>query len=210
MEYDFAGLFGPPRRRKSHLHAEDPLSLRGHGRRMEGESTVPPLEEGDSLFYAAESLEYFKNGMDKNFFEWVNPKEIVAGGTTCGFLKPALGTTPRETFPSIKVYVCMRFANIQPASKGNIFTHCGGPGSLSSCIMPYVLGRKALDDYNFLTIDQVSSLPQVLKGDSDVSQHSLDKAWYGAVVALICPWGMLNLLIWGNQWNSFPNRSSWV
>lgn len=91
-------------------------------------------------------------------FEWVKPEEISPGATTCGFLKPELGSLAGETFPIIRVYVCMRFANIQPAAKGNIFVHCGGPGTMSSCITSYnkKLGDENIDKYNLLSIDQVS------------------------------------------------------
>ena len=30
--------------------------------------------------------------------------------------------------------VCVRFAKNQPAPRGNLAVHCGGPGSLSSCV----------------------------------------------------------------------------
>lgn len=38
-----------------------------------------------------------------------------------GFLYPELGTDPNIIFPTIEVYVCARFADEQPAKKGNIF-----------------------------------------------------------------------------------------
>ena len=30
--------------------------------------------------------------------------------------------------------MCVRFAKNQPAPRGNLAVHCGGPGSLSSCV----------------------------------------------------------------------------
>lgn len=81
------------------------------------------LEE--SQFYEAESLDFFRKGIDPELFEWVNPDEIAPGITTCGFLKPDLGSQDK-IYPIIRVYVCMRFAREQPAKKGNLFLHCGG------------------------------------------------------------------------------------
>ena len=79
----------------------------------------------DSQFYQAESLDFFRKGIDPELFEWINPDEIEAGATTCGFLKPDLGSQDK-IYPIIRVYVCMRFATKQPAQKGNLFLHCGG------------------------------------------------------------------------------------
>lgn len=114
-----------------------------------------------SNFYVAESLDFFKN-MDPLWFEWINPDEIQPGGTTCGFLYPDLGLLDYVTYPIISVYVCMRFANIQPAAKGNMFVHCGGPGSLSDCIDVMLNGGffsdLVLDEYNLISIDQVWSV----------------------------------------------------
>lgn len=93
--------------------------------------------------------------MDPEFFEWVNPDEIAAGETTCGFMKPSLGSRLDESYPAIEVYICAKFAKSQPAPKGNIFAHCGGPIGLSEC-------GAGLDeqenDFNIWTIDQVSAL----------------------------------------------------
>lgn len=158
------------------------LKGHAHGRRTEGEIPLPPsfdeeeeFHPGDdeddgmdpeTLFYEARDLDFMKKGIDPEHFEWVNPDEIAPGATTCGFLKPDLGSLtlgglPSDiTYPVIRVYVCMRFADTQPASKGNLFVHCGGPSSLSDCVMllgdPYVVGSQVLNDYNILAIDQVS------------------------------------------------------
>ena len=121
--------------------------------------------EGDddeySPFYVAEPLDYFKNEMDPELFEWVNPDEIKPGATTCGFLKPRLGSLDTIEYPLVSVYVCMHFASIQPAPKGNMFVHCGGPGTLSDCIyvlMGSYINEEMLDHYNILSIDQVSGM----------------------------------------------------
>ena len=50
--------------------------------------------------------------------------------------------------------VCVRFADVQPAPRGNLFVHCGGPGKLSRCLLdmgksPHKYG------YNVIGIDQV-------------------------------------------------------
>lgn len=55
----------------------------------------------------------------------------------------------------------MRFAkNTQAASKGNLFVHCGGPGTVSDCltVVGGLLSQTSatiLNDYNLLAIDQV-------------------------------------------------------
>ncbi|CAB9527105.1 Secreted [Seminavis robusta] len=139
--------------------------LKGGSRKLSGEGTVPPLEEVDDdafveyepqTFYTAETLDFFRKGIDPEIFEWVNPDEIQAGETTCGFLKPELGSLFDVYYPTIEVYICMRFADVQPAAKGNLFLHCGGPSSLSDCVDSTAsdLGPNNLRDYNFLSIDQ--------------------------------------------------------
>ncbi len=35
----------------------------------------------------------------------------------------------------------MKFAEVQPAPRGNVAVHCGGPGSLSDCV--YLMGSEA-------------------------------------------------------------------
>ena len=42
------------------------------------------------IFEPAADLDTFRN-VDPSKFEWVNPDEIEAGGTTCGFLKAPFG-----------------------------------------------------------------------------------------------------------------------
>lgn len=122
-------------------------------------NTSPQLYGPGENLYVAESLDYFKN-LSPDWFEWVNPDGIRAGATTCGFLYPNLGLLTDVIYPIIEVYVCMRFANVQPAIKGNMFVHCGGPGSLSDCIDIMIgqgfFSQKMLDEYNILSIDQVS------------------------------------------------------
>merc|ERR1719487_2696524 len=73
---------------------------------------------------------------------------------TCGFMTVPLGTLEMhaEQFPDVKVYVCIKFATIQPAPKGTIFGHCGGPGTLSQCGLN--LAYQAGPDYNAVGIDQ--------------------------------------------------------
>ena len=95
--------------------------------------------------------------IDPDEFEWINTENIKAGSTTCGFLKPSLGTEPGVTYPKIKVYVCVKFATNQPAPNGNLFVHCGGPGALSQCVdvVDKYIGQDILDSYNIIGIDQV-------------------------------------------------------
>ena len=133
---------------------------RNLARVRQADIAYPPLYGPGDKFYEAESLEYFKQMEKTGWFEWVNPDEIQAGATTCGFLFPDLGLLPNVSYPFIKVYVCMRFANVQPAAKGNMFVHCGGPGSLSDCTGTMseggFLSQKVFDEYNILSIDQAS------------------------------------------------------
>lgn len=56
------------------------------------------------VFEAAMSLEDFKN-VDPEIFEWVNPNEIKAGETTCGFLTASLVWEIEEVdveYPTVK------------------------------------------------------------------------------------------------------------
>ena len=54
--------------------------------------------------------------------------------------------------------VCVRFAEEQPAPRGNIVVHCGGPMSLSSCV--YGMGEQMYEyGYNVIGFDQVITLP---------------------------------------------------
>lgn len=59
---------------------------------------------------------------------------------------------------NLSIDVCVKFAAIQPAPKGNIAVHCGGPGSLSGCV--YImggeenLGPENVDQYNVIGFDQ--------------------------------------------------------
>jgi len=90
------------------------------------------VDTAEALFTPASSLEVFKN-IDPTKFAWMNPSNVQAGKTTCGFLFPTLGAEPGVSYPLIKVYICVQFADIQPAPKGNLVVHCGGPSSTSSC-----------------------------------------------------------------------------
>lgn len=138
---------------------------RGDGRRMEGFSGDVPefgefasADERDSGSSPAQSLSYFKNGMDPNMFQWVNKEEVKPGGVTCGFMYPPLGSQPNEVYPAVEVYVCMKFATTQPASKGNLFVHCGGPGSMSGCVVQlaglFTPAPHYNRDFNVIAIDQ--------------------------------------------------------
>jgi len=116
------------------------------------------VDTEESVFEAAAPLEYMKDEIDPDYFEWINKDEVVPGGTTCGFMYPDLGSTPGINYPRVKVYVCMRFAENQPAPKGNIFLHCGGPSSTSGCALDAVgpgMGSENIKDYNLIGIDQV-------------------------------------------------------
>ena len=143
-------------------------------RKLEGEVPEPP-DMGDSfdevlpgddddgssesVFTPAMDLEFFRT-IDPELFEWVDPKEIQPGSTTCGFLNAPLGSLTNVTYPIVHVYVCVKFAKNQPAPKGNLAVHCGGPGSLSECV--YNMGSKSslgydnADNYNVIAFDQVS------------------------------------------------------
>ncbi len=86
------------------------------------------------IFQSAISLDDFRD-VNPDQFEWVNPDEIQPGQTTCGFLKAPLGWQAGDlvVYPMVKTYVCITFATEQPAPRGNVAVHCGGPGSLSLC-----------------------------------------------------------------------------
>lgn len=94
---------------------------------------------------------------DPALFTWINKTEVKEGSTTCGFLTPPLDMTdPASPKNKVKVYFCMRFADTQPAKKGTIFTHCGGPGTLSECGINIALNYfpELAKDYNFVGVDQ--------------------------------------------------------
>jgi hypothetical protein len=124
----------------------------------QGDDRVTTLTEGNSSTPPeAIYMDQFA-AIDPDVFEWVNPEEITPGNTTCGFLKSDLGSLPNVIYPKVRVYVCVQFALNQPASKGNLVVHCGGPGGLSACIFmggSSVIGEKNMADYNVIAFDQV-------------------------------------------------------
>ncbi|EJK49871.1 hypothetical protein THAOC_31214 [Thalassiosira oceanica] len=128
---------------------------------------VPSAAAGSDSFGPAISLGSFSaldrsiELRDGSFFEWVNKEEIKAGETTCGFLHAPLSWPNAEetmAFPGVKVYVCVKFATEQPAPRGNLAVHCGGPGSLSNCVYNMggkaKLGEVAATTYNVIAFDQ--------------------------------------------------------
>lgn len=56
----------------------------------------------DQPFVPAITLEEFMS-VDPRAFEWVDATEIVAGGTTCGFLHAPLGSLPDIDYPIVDV-----------------------------------------------------------------------------------------------------------
>lgn len=66
--------------------------------------------------------------------------------------------------------MCVRFADEQPAPRGNLFVHCGGPGELSDCITNNGMGKSPHNyGYNVISIDQVILLVCVLFCESSLS-----------------------------------------
>jgi hypothetical protein len=61
------------------------IHFRGHQTELLSTKEAP----NPDVFQAAISLEDFKN-VDPEKFEWINPDEIKAGETTCGYLKAPL------------------------------------------------------------------------------------------------------------------------
>jgi hypothetical protein len=140
------------------INAKERRSLRNDNEKHQYIAPTPsPAEGDDSAPVEAIDIDQFAL-IDQNLFEWVNPEEITPGNTTCGFLKSDLGSLPNVTYPKVMVYVCVQFALNQPAPKGNLAVHCGGPGSLSSCVNSMgsakVLGLDNVNDYNVIGIDQ--------------------------------------------------------
>ncbi|KAL3913121.1 MAG: hypothetical protein SGILL_006615, partial [Bacillariaceae sp.] len=115
-----------------------------------------PASNG-KVFEKAIKLKDFAK-VDPEVFEWVNVDDIQAGETACGFLHAPLGSLPNVIYPVVDVYVCVKFAVNQPAPKGNMAVHCGGPGSLTSCLnnmaVAGVMGFDNPDDYNVFAFDQ--------------------------------------------------------
>ena len=59
---------------------------------------------------------------------------------------------------SLKIFVsdvCVNFAKEQPAPRGNIFLHCGGPSSLSWCASDTFSKLAYKYGYNIISMDQV-------------------------------------------------------
>ena len=125
------------------------------------DSADVPEEEvlggSDGMFTPARPLDFFRDGIDKQIFRWYNRDHVQAGKLTCGELYPPLGPDRNEPFPKIIVKFCVLFAEIQPAGKGNLAIHCGGPSSLSECLSAanMFLGAQNLQHYNVIAFDQV-------------------------------------------------------
>lgn len=178
-------------------HLRERTSKNGD-RKLEGE--VPVVEgstdSGDepspdddsfeeSIFTPAMDLDFFRS-IDPEYFEWVEPTEIQPGSTTCGFLHAPLGSLPDLTYPTVDVYVCVQFATNQPAPKGNMAVHCGGPGSLSDCVNnmghPTSLGFDNADNYNVIAFDQRGmgrSTPSFFVPECDFEEEDLFPRYVG-------------------------------
>jgi len=105
---------------------------------------------------------------DPDLFTWINYEDdnddawgVHPGGKACGWLNAPLGSDPAKSYPKVQVYICMKFAGKQPASKGTIFQHCGGPGSVTECLENGADRMWGLDvdtemaeNFNFAAIDQ--------------------------------------------------------
>ena len=104
----------------------------------------------------ARSLNFFRNEIDTDVFEWVNKSEVNSGDVTCGFLKSNLGffNQSGNIYPKVRTYWCIHFASIQPAPLGNILSHCGGPGSTSDCKLFTFGAEDIYKMYNIITFDQ--------------------------------------------------------
>lgn len=73
---------------------------------------------------------------DPSVLTWLDPSRAQPGKITCGFMRVPLGNSFNSSvvvFPKVRVYVCMRFNEVQPAPNGVLFLHCGGPATLSGC-----------------------------------------------------------------------------
>eukprot|EP00985_Skeletonema_marinoi_P000685 scaffold241_cov120-Skeletonema_marinoi.AAC.6 len=168
--------------------AENNALLRGHNHHHRNSIDAPTATKLES-FQPAKSLDFFRN-IDEKKFKWVNKAEIHPGGVTCGFLKAPLlwpkGTSgwPAEgeddAYPIVDVYVCVKFAAVQPAPRGNIVVHEGGPGTLSSAV--YGFGKsfgQAVDTYNIIGIDQRGmgrSTPTQIRKECNLGEYGMDDA----------------------------------
>lgn len=59
----------------------------------------------EPIFTPAISLEEFAS-VDSSKFQWVDPTEIQAGSSTCGYLNAPLGALPDVKYPTVKVCEC--------------------------------------------------------------------------------------------------------
>lgn len=144
--------------------------------------TISPAAANQDVFEPALHLDEWK-AVDPEQFEWVDVDEVGPGETTCGYLKSPLGweADANVIFPSVNVCksrcsasdivignaclspfdahrkdFCVTFAAHQPAPRGNLAIHCGGPGSLSSCLYnaEIMIPDELRGSYNIVALDQ--------------------------------------------------------
>lgn len=110
--------------------------------------------ERDSLhmlqrFSQRTSSEWSVMAPDPNVLTWEDAPS--AGHVSNGLLSVPLDLFDPDS-PTLVLPVTMRFADTQPAPKGLMLIHCGGPGSSSSCVR-YTYGRH-LQGYDVFSITQ--------------------------------------------------------
>ena len=97
----------------------------------------------------------YKMQPDASVLKWLNSSAVIPGGTACGFMNTPLGIGhPHIEFPFLHVYVCVRFADTQPAPLGPLFNHCGGPGTTSDCFEFGIITPPVMEQYDIYSIDQ--------------------------------------------------------
>eukprot|EP00986_Skeletonema_menzelii_P009736 scaffold4513_cov133-Skeletonema_menzelii.AAC.1 len=154
--------------------------------------------QANDNFEAAKPLEFFRN-IDPNKFEWVDKSEIQPGETTCGFLKAPLVWSGNSgwpekgdpIYPTVEVFsahmllllcvhdVCVKFAEQQPASHGNLAVHWGGPSTLSESVVTGYI-NKALASFNIIGFDQRGfgrSLPTHVRPECSLQTYGIGEAY---------------------------------
>ena len=99
------------------------------------------------------------------------------------------GRTTHCVCASFRADVCVKFASNQPAPRGNMAVHCGGPGSLSDFM--YTIGRKEyigsdnVENYNLISFDQASTLVLVFNLIALSTCRTAVLPWCSLEVALL-------------------------
>ena len=110
------------------------------------------------MFESRESPNHSSLKPDPSIINWLEGSQVVPGGVACGFINAPLSYEKNtdQSFPKVKVYACIRFANVQPSPLGAVFGHAGGPLTLNLDGLNVLDGHGPdfVDNYDVIGIDQ--------------------------------------------------------